>query len=109
TIRIALLTAGTVNVNWGNGTSNTLSVGTTQTIAGSTQLTGIVGASGSVKIYGSNIVWMNITSQALTGVDITNNPALRAIDMSTNSISSIDLGNNVALQTLGIHTNQLTN
>lgn len=108
TIRIALQAAGTVDVDWGNGTSVNLSVGTTQTLGGSTQLIGTVGASGSVKIYGSNIVWMNITSQGLTGVDITNIPALKTIDMSTNSISSIDLSNNIDLVYLGIHTNQLT-
>lgn len=109
TIRIALQTTGNVDVDWGNGTTVSLAVGTNQTIAGSTQLTGTVGASGSVKIYSSiNILWMNVTSQGLTGVDITNNPALRAIDMSTNSITSIDLSNNISLITLGIHTNQLT-
>jgi len=108
TVRIALQTAGNVDVDWGNGTTVTSSVGTTQTIAGATQLTGTVGASGAVKIYGTNIVWMNITSQGLTGVDITNIPALRTVDMSTNSISSIDVSNNVNLTYLGIHTNQLT-
>ncbi len=107
-IKAALSTAGTVDVDWGDGVLVTVPVGITQTSGGSTQITGTVKSSGNVLIYGSTLVWMNITSQGLTGVDISNLPGLKVIDVSRNNISSVDVSNNTELSYLGIHTNDLS-
>ena len=100
TITIGLNAAGTVKVDWGDGTLNGL------------EFTGT--PSGIVKIYGEGVnyfqAFTKYTDDAIVGgitsVDLSNATAITELDLHQNSLSSVDLSKLTALTSLMIGVNE---
>ena len=108
---VALSVAGTVKIDWGDGTL--VESENIPAFDGWNQvsITGVVKGDGSVKVYGDNIVYFGCTSRVdgaqVLSLDVTNAPVLQQLYANTNKLTSIDLTKNVDLKTVDIQNNQL--
>ena len=108
---VALSVAGTVKVDWGDGSlveSENIPV-----FDGWNQVTisGEVKGDGTIKVYGNNIVYFGCTSRVdgaqVLSLDVANASALQELYANTNKLLNIDLTKNVDLSKVDIQNNQL--
>ena len=113
TITIGLNAAGTVKVDWGDGTlSEQTAAGAYDGWDNGLEFTGI--PSGIVKIYGEGVnyfqAFTKYTDDAIVGgitsVDLSNATAITELDLHQNSLSSVDLSKLTALTSLMIGVNE---
>jgi uncharacterized protein YjdB len=71
------------------------------------EITGIVGPSKTIKVYGTNITVFNCQSTQLTTLDISKCPDLLLLECRYNKLKSLDLSNKRALLYLFCSYNQL--
>jgi len=90
-----------IQVDWGNGTLTSYTIGTSNSI--SSTLTG-----NTIKIFGSNISNLNVYNKNLTSLDVSNNTELTFLNCSTNQLSTLDISKNTALTELSCDNNELT-
>lgn len=117
TITIGLNGAGTVKLDWGDGTL--VEKTTTQAYNGydgSAEFTGIPANEGIIKIYGEGIVYFGANGKfnddktdipnALTALDVTKATDLTEIAVNANKLTALDLSKNTSLAKLNIANNQ---
>ncbi len=117
TITIGLNGAGTVKLDWGDGTL--VEKTTTQAYDeydGSAEFTGIPANEGIIKIYGEGIVYFGANGKfnadktdipnALTALDVTKATDLTEIAVNANKLTALDLSKNTSLAKLNIANNQ---
>ena len=113
TITIGLNAAGTVKVDWGDGTlSEQTAAGAYDGWDNGLEFTGT--PSGIVKIYGEGVnyfqAFTKYTDDAIVGgitsVDLSNATAITELDLHQNSLSSVDLSKLTALTSLMIGVNE---
>ena len=91
-----------IKVDWGNGIYKDYTIGTT-----SSSISGIL-AGATVKIYGSNTTYLNLTSKNLTSLDVSGCNSIQELYCNGNTITSLDLSNKTALTYLDCRGNLLT-
>ena len=105
TLAIGLATAGSIQVDWGDGNLVTATAGTTNATA---NITGTVIGTNTIKMYGP-ITTLQVTNSSsttlLTAVDVSNAPALVKITLPRNKLTSLDLSYNPMLIYISIYNN----
>lgn len=105
TLAIGLATAGDIQVDWGNGTLVTAAAGTTNS---TTNITGTVVGSNTIKLYGP-ITTLQVTNSSsttlITAVDVSNAPNLMKFTLPRNKLTSLDLSYNPAVYYVSIYNN----
>ncbi len=90
-----------INVDWGNGTLASYTIGEYTTVSGTL-------AGSTIKIYGFGIKHLDLWAKNLTSLDVTNNTALTNLYCSWNQITTLDITKNTKLKILYCHSNRLT-
>ena len=92
-----------VQIDFGNGTLVNKTIGTS-----STDISGTLVGSQTVKIYGTRINYLFCRSIKLTSLDVTKNTALTDLICYSNQLTSLNVTKNTALIGLMCTNNQLT-
>jgi hypothetical protein len=116
--------AGTFYIDWGNGLE-----AQTATVSLTTYSTAFYSAGNIVRVFGSGITGLNVStkelssldvsactslfvlycsSNKLTTLDVSGNTSLSILNCGNNQLSALDISKNTALVVLGCYNNQLT-
>jgi len=76
--------------------------------SGGTTLSEVIGASQTIKIYGSGIITLSCDDQQITSIDVTNNNQLKNLSCANNQLATLNVTQNTALLNLTCFSNQLT-
>ena len=91
-----------VYVDWGDGHQQRYPV-----LDKTTDIAGVV-AGPTVKIYSSDLTYLDCTSCGITEIDVTRARGLQQLYASKNAISSIDVSGNTRLVRLGLNFNRIS-
>ena len=91
-----------IKVDWGNGTLVDYTIGISSTVISGTL------AGPTVKIYGSGISILTLTTKNLTSLDVSGCNEIKELYCNNNSLTSLDVSNKTALTYLDCRGNQLT-
>jgi len=91
-----------IQVDFGDGTLVNKTINTYES-----PISGMLVGSQTVKIYGTDIIYLDCNNQQITNLDVTKNTALNGLDCYGNQLTTLDLTKNTALEGLGCDNNQL--
>ena len=103
TIAFTTAEAGTVTVDWGNGTPVSVPVTQTDIDGAATQAVGT--PSGEITVSGNNITVFDCSSASLTALDVTKATSLKKLSFNGNTLTNVDLSQNTALYSLHAENN----
>lgn len=112
---VALSVAGTVKIDWGDGTlveSENIPVFDEEYSSNVLSVEGTVKGDGTVKVYGDNIVYFGCTSRVdgaqVLSLDVTKATDLLELYANTNKLTALDLTKCEKLKKVDIQNNQLS-
>lgn len=107
---IALYSPGTLAIDWGNNASPQLisNVSNLLTVDGSTEIRGIVGEKGEIKINGGDIAYIVLVNQGVNSVDLSRCRSLRYLDLSGNGLETLVLPEAKRLNYIKLENNKLS-
>ncbi|NLU38996.1 MAG: hypothetical protein GXX78_08920, partial [Bacteroidales bacterium] len=94
---------GTMSVDWGNGIFTPFH----QTTSATTLTTAEYTANNTVKVYTLGVTGLNISSQELTSLDVSNLGSLVSLNCSQNKLVILDMNSNLLLSELNCSDNSL--
>lgn len=89
-------------VDWGDGILSNYNITTSNSI-----VTGTLKAN-TIKVYGTGIHYMDVSSKNLTSIDASNNSALQYFFCGGNQLTTLDVSKNTELIRLNFTNNKLT-
>ena len=105
-IDIGLAGSGTATVDWGDGSSNTYTLGAEDTDCMHTFQS--VADNHTITVEGANVSYLNVGVQVITSVDLRKNPALVHFECWNNQIAELDFSYNTALKFVDCKYNRLS-
>ncbi|MEA4976436.1 MAG: T9SS type A sorting domain-containing protein [Paludibacter sp.] len=103
TLKLRSKTAGTIDVDWGDGKLDFYSVASNAYIEVTEALVG-----NSIKVYNDNLNSFECKDGGITSLDVSKAVELIHIYLDNNSLTSLDVSANTNLQTLGVASNQFS-
>lgn len=90
-----------IKIDWGNGTLTDYIIGTSIISVSSTLM------GNTIKIYETELSYLNVENKKLTSLDVTNNDALNSFTCSNNQLTALDVSKNSYLTYLDCSSNKL--
>ncbi|MEA4984072.1 hypothetical protein SDC9_31298 [bioreactor metagenome] len=103
TLKLRSKTAGTIDVDWGDGKLDFYNVASNAYIEVTEQLAG-----NSIKVFNDNLNSFECKDGGITSIDVSKAVELIHIYLDNNSLTSLDVSANTNLQTFGIAGNQFS-
>jgi len=91
-----------IQVDWGNGILINYMINTSETNISGRKL------GDTIKFYGLGVWYLDISSEKVTSLDVSNNTTLTHLNCSNNELTSLDVSNNTTLTHLNCSNNELT-
>ena len=95
-----------MTVDWGDGTSNTYTLGSQQTNCQHGFQT--AADNHTITVEGTNVSTISVSYQIITSVDLSKNPALVRFECEHSYMAELDFRNNTALRYVDCRNNRLS-